>query len=241
MCGRYTITRQEGLVEELEAVLDPKVAQSEWWKPRFNVAPTQDAPVVTQRDGVRTIEMMRWGLIPFWAAKNNAKPPLMINARIESVESKPMFRDALARKRCLVPADGFFEWKKQGPKGRAKQPMYIHPSEHRFFAFAGLWARAKLPTGELHSFTIITGPPNDLVAPIHDRMPIVLDRSVWSAWLDPSLPAEGARALLGIPPVEDWRAEPVSKLVNVATNDEPGCIAPLVEDDEPPRQGKLFE
>jgi putative SOS response-associated peptidase YedK len=239
MCGRYTVTRQEGLIEEMEAVLDPNVEKNQWWKPRFNVAPTQDAPVVTLRDGVRTIEMMRWGLIPFWAAKNNAKPPLMINARIESVQSKSMFRDALERKRCLVPADGFYEWKKLG---KVKQPMYIHPGAHRFFAFAGLWARAKTEAGELHSFTIITGPPNDLVAPIHDRMPVVLDRSVWSAWLDPSLDGEGARALLTVPPVEDWRAEPVSKWVNVADHDDEQCIAPIEDDSGgSPSQRSLFE
>jgi len=255
MCGRYTITRQDGLIEEMEAVLDGKVEANEWWKPRFNVAPTQDAPVVTLKDGVRTIEMMRWGLVPFWAAKPGAsKPPLMINARIENVESKRMFRDLLERKRCLVPADGFYEWKKLSSK--QKQPMYIHPDDHRFFAFAGLWARAKLPTGELHSFTIITGPPNDLVRPIHDRMPVVLDRSVWNAWLDPSLDAEGARALLTVPPAEDWQAEPVSKWVNVADHDDPQCIAPVAEEtadddgsDENPkakkkkssRQGSLFD
>lgn len=254
MCGRYTITRQEGLVEEMEAILDPAVSASEWWKPRFNVAPTQDAPVVTLRGDVRTIEMMRWGLVPFWAGKSGAKPPLMINARIESVETKPMFRDALARRRCLVPADGFYEWKKLGKK---KQPMYIHPARrsesgvrhpgpeaHRFFAFAGLWARAKTDAGEVHSFTIITGPPNDLVAPIHDRMPVVLARSAWSAWLDPSLDGEGARALLTVPPVEDWQAEPVSSWVNVADHDDAQCVAPLASDDDPagqePRQRSLF-
>jgi putative SOS response-associated peptidase YedK len=252
MCGRYTITRQEGLIEEMEAVLDGKALASAWWKPRFNVAPTQDAPVVTLRDGVRTLEMMRWGLVPFWAGKSGAKPPLMINARIESVMSKSMFRDALQRKRCLVPADGFFEWKKLDSK--KKQPMYIHPGSHRFFAFAGLWARARTDAGELHSFTIITGPPNDLVAPIHDRMPVVLDHSVWQAWLDPSLDADGARALLTVPPVEDWEAEPVSKWVNAADHDDPQCIAPPTEDaaepdDDKPkkakkkssRQGSLFD
>jgi putative SOS response-associated peptidase YedK len=239
MCGRYTITRQEGLVEEMEAVLDPSVENSEWWKPRFNVAPTQDAPVVTQERGVRTISMMRWGLVPFWAGKPGERPPLMINARIESVDTKAMFRDALARRRCLVPADGFYEWKKLGKK---KQPMYIHPADHRFFAFAGLWARAKTDAGELHSFTIITGPPNELVAPIHDRMPVILDRSVWSAWLDPSLDRYGARALLGVPPAANWQAEPVSSWVNVADHDDPECIAPAAGDDrDQPRQRSLFE
>ena len=242
MCGRYTITRQAGLIEEMEAVLDPEIERNEWWKPRFNVAPTQPAPVVTLREGARTIEMMRWGLVPFWAAKSGAKPPLMINARIEGVETKSMYRDALQRKRCLVPADGFFEWKKLGSK--KKQPMFIHPAEHRFFAFAGLWARAKTEAGELRSFTIITGPPNDLVAPIHDRMPVILDRSKWKAWLDPSLDGEGARALLEVPSQEGWIAEPVSTWVNVADHDDEQCIAPITDepaaehDDDKPKKSK---
>src|SRR5207342_2299440 len=109
-------------------------------------------PVVALRDGVRTLEMMRWGLVPFWAAKPGAaRPPLMINARVEGIESKRVFRDALERKRCLVPADGFFEWKREGKgKTATKTPMFIHPGERELFMFAGLWARAKLPAGELH-------------------------------------------------------------------------------------------
>jgi putative SOS response-associated peptidase YedK len=238
MCGRYTLTRQDGLIEDLEATLDPEIENSEWWKPRFNIAPTQPAPVVTLRaPGVRTLEMMRWGLVPFWASKPGAKPPLMINARVEGIDSNPVFRDALARRRCLVPADGFFEWKRQG---KTKQPIYLHPRSRRFFAFAGLWARAKLETGELKSFTIVTGPPNDLVAPIHDRMPIVLAREVWSAWLDPSLDADGAHALLGVPPVDDWIGEAVSSWVNRADHDDPQCIAP-VEPPAGPAQRSLFE
>jgi putative SOS response-associated peptidase YedK len=227
MCGRYTVTRQEGLIEDLEAALDPATPQNEWWKPRFNVAPTQPAPVVTLRDGVRTLEMMRWGLIPFWGTKPGTKPPLMINARVESLDAKQVFRDALARKRCLVPADGFFEWKRTG---KIPTPMYIHPEDHRFVAFAGLWARAKADSGrEITSFTIVTGPPNELVKPIHDRMPIVLDRSAWSAWLDPSLDGEGAHALLGIPPVGNWRVDEVSTWVNKADHDDPSCIVPVHE------------
>lgn len=237
MCGRYTITRQEGLVEDFEAALDPAVERNPWWKARFNVAPTQDAPVVTLREGVRTLEMMRWGLVPFWAGRDPKRAPLMINARAESISSKPMFRDALVGRRCLVPADGFFEWKKLG---KTKQPMWIHPHDHRFFAFAGLWARAKTDAGEpVHSFTIITGPPNTLVAPIHDRMPVILDREVWAAWLDPSLPADGALALLDVPFDRDWTAEPVSTRVNVAENDDAQCIAP-VGAPPPPAQGSLF-
>ena len=235
MCGRYTLTKQEGLIEDLEASLDPATPQSEWWKPRFNVAPTQPAPVVTLRDGVRIIEMMRWGLMPFWAGKPGTKPPLMINARVESIESKRVFRDALERKRCLVPADGFFEWKRDGKQAT---PLYIHPSPHRFVAFAGLWARLRTDSGELHSFTIVTGPPNELVRPIHDRMPVVLDRSAWSSWLDPTLDATAAHDLLKTAPVGDWHAEYVSTWVNKADHDDATCIEPVGP--PAPVQGSLF-
>jgi putative SOS response-associated peptidase YedK len=224
MCGRYTVTSPGEAARELEAAIDPAAPQSEWWKPRFNVAPTQRAPVVTLRDGVRAIEMMRWGLLPFWTARPGAKPPLMINARVESVEGKAVFRDALARKRCLVPADGFFEWKRAG-KGAAAEPMYFHPERAHLVAFAGLWARAKTDAGELHSFTIITGKPNALVKPIHDRMPVVLEKSAWAAWLDPA--NADPMSLLGIPDVGDWIAEQVSTRVNKHVNDDAECIAPI--------------
>lgn len=238
MCGRYTLTRHDDVVESMQASLGES-AQGEWWKPRFNVAPTQPAPVVILRDGGRTIELMRWGLVPFWAGKPGAKPPLMINARVESVDHKPMFRDALARRRCLVPADGFFEWKKIGEgKRAAKQPIYLHPRDGHLIAFAGLWAKARTDAGEQLSFTIITGPPNALVAPIHDRMPVVLDPSAYAAWLDPALDAEGAHALLGVPPVADWVGEPVSTVVNSAQHDAADCIAPIAE--TVPMQGDLF-
>lgn len=230
MCGRYTLTRQENVVEDLQAALGVS-AQGEWWKPRYNVAPTQPAPVVVLEEGKRTVELMRWGLVPFWAGKSGGKPPLMINARIEGIESRAVFRDALKRKRCLVPADGFFEWRREG-KGKTaiKQPLYFHPERRRIFAFAGLWARARTDAGEILSFTIITGPPNELVAPIHDRMPVVLAESAYDAWLDPSVDGEAAHALLGVPPVGDWIAEPVSRQVNSANNDDATCIAPITEE-----------
>jgi putative SOS response-associated peptidase YedK len=235
MCGRYTLTSQEGLVEDLEAALDPEAPKNQWWKPRFNIAPTQAAPVVTLREGHRVIEMMRWGLVPFWASKPGSKPPLMINARVESIESNRIFRDALERKRCLVPADGFFEWLQQG---KHKQPIWLHPQPHRFIAFAGLWARAKTATGETHSFTIVTGPPNELAKAFHDRMPIVLDRNAWSEWLDPTLDPKRARALLTIPDPTGWVAEAVSPWVNKADHDDAKCIEPISP--PAPVQGSLF-
>ncbi len=239
MCGRYTLTRHERAIEDLEASLGESV-QGEWWKPRFNVAPTQPAPVVITRDASRRVELMRWGLLPHWSGKPGAKPPLMINARRETLTDKPVFRDALARKRCLVPADGFFEWRREGQgKGATKQPIYLHPRSRRTFCMAGLWAKARTDQGETLSFTIITGPANELVAPIHDRMPVVLDPSAHAAWLDPELPVEAADALLVVPPVGDWIGDPVSQHVNSAQHDDPSCVAPITLDT--PAQRSLFD
>lgn len=257
MCGRYTLTKQDDLVEDLQASLGESV-QGEWWKPRFNVAPTQPAPVViagaadsktfshTKDESApstvkRTIELMRWGLLPFWAGKSGAKPPLMINARVETIRDKAVYRDALARKRCLVPADGFFEWKRDGAgKNATKLPMYIHPEPRRTIAFAGLWARMRTDAGLVTSFTIITGPPNTLVSPIHDRMPVVLDEASYEKWLDPATDAESAHALLVVPSIADWTVDAVSNRVNSAKNDDASLIEPTTVDAPPPKQGSLF-
>jgi putative SOS response-associated peptidase YedK len=229
MCGRYTLTKQDGVIEDLQASLG-LTAQHAWWKPRFNIAPTQPAPVAIVRDGVRVIEMMRWGLVPHWAGKTGKRPPLMINARVETLQSRPVFRDAFERKRCLVPADGFFEWRREG---KVPLPQYIHPVPRRVVAFAGIWTRA----GDVTSFAIITSRPHPLVAPIHDRMPIVLPHEAYDAWLDPD-PAR-ARELLGVPgeaAMHGWLVEPVSSWVNKADHDDPTCIEPAAA----PAQRSLF-
>ena len=227
MCGRYTLTRHEDAVGDLQAVLGTTIASpasAEWWRPRFNVAPTQPAPVATMTDGVRTLDLMRWGLLPFWATKPGARPPLMINARVETLNNKAWFRDALARRRCLVPADGFFEWRREAKKAL---PIYFHREARATVAFAGLWAKATTTAGELQlSFTIITCRANELVAPVHDRMPIVLPPRDYAAWLDPALDGAAARSLLDTPPVGDWLGESVSPRVNKAQNDDPSCIQP---------------
>jgi putative SOS response-associated peptidase YedK len=237
MCGRYTLTRQEKIVDDLQASLAPDVLGSEWWKPRFNVAPTQPSPVVTLHDGTRTVELMRWGLVPFWATKPGAaRPPLMINARLENLHAKQWFREALDKRRCLVPADGFFEWKKRKDDPKHPQPIWLRPESGKVFAFAGLYAKATAADGsEQLSFTIITCPPNELVKPIHDRMPLVLSPDTYASWLDPLVGEAGARALLDVPPVGDWRGVPVSTHVNKATNDDPQCIEPV----EPPAKPQL--
>jgi putative SOS response-associated peptidase YedK len=251
MCGRYTLTSHEQIAEDLQSSLDVSVTADPWWKPRFNVAPTQPAPVVrVHRDGARTIELMRWGLVPHWAEPGGKKPPLMINARVESLTAKQMFRDALERKRCLVPADGFFEWVSghgaaRGAPARgdktAPRPFYFHPRTHQLIAFAGLWARSRDAAGnELHSFTIITTRASDLVRPIHDRMPIVLPPDDHAAWLDPALDIEAARALLGHPAGDDWVRKAVSTWVNKADHDDPQCIAPDAAEPAS-KQQRLFD
>jgi len=244
MCGRYTLTRNDHIAEAFEAMPQAAAAADPWWKPRFNVAPTQPAPVITRRGGAREVELMRWGLVPHWASLPGARPPLMINARLESLSAKQWFRDALARKRCLVPTDGFFEWVRPQPAARGgkkppPQPFYFHPASHRLCAFAGLWARSRDDHGnELHSFTIITAPAIDLVRPIHDRMPIVVARDAYAAWLDPAVDGDAARALL-VPAAEGWTREPVSTWVNKADHEGPACIAPIPGG--PTGQQRLFD
>lgn len=232
MCGRYTLTRNETIVEELEATLEASAAADPWWKPRFNVAPTQPAPVVVQRGIDRSIEMMRWGLVPHWSTQPGKKAPLMINARIESLGAKQVFREALAHKRCLVPADGFFEWVRAEGKGKKSppQPFYFHPLQRHLIAFAGLWTQAIDEHGAaLHSFTIVTAKANDLVQPIHDRMPVVLAPETYNAWLDPQVDAEAAAELMVDAHTHDWIREAVSTHVNKADHDDPQCIAPDAE------------
>lgn len=236
MCGRYTLTSTDGLTEELGvAVAEPPEA-SEWWRPRFNIAPTQPAPVVLVRDGERRLELMRWGLIPPWA-DSPAIGARMINARAETLDAKPAFRDAVKHRRCLIPADGFFEWKLRG-SGRStkKIPVYLRPVPRRLVAFAGLWERWRAPDGHwVTSFTIVTGPPNELVAPLHDRMPVVITRDHVDAWLAPGpLPHDALTSLLAVPPVADWQAAEVSPRVNSPAPDDPELIEPVASPVEPP-------
>ncbi len=191
MCGRYTLTRQEKIVEDLQATLGPEVMGHDWWKPRFNVAPTQPSPVVTLHDGARTIEMMRWGLVPFWATKPGAaRPPLMINARKESLHAKQWFREALAQRRCLVPADGFFEWKKDPSDPKHPMPIYLRPESRKIIAFAGLWESAPNPQTSIleDSATIIVGPANERMSRFHDRMPVILDWNEVIPWMAGGVP-----------------------------------------------------
>jgi putative SOS response-associated peptidase YedK len=194
--------------------------------PRYNIAPTQPGPVVlvtAERPG-RQLHMFRWGLIPSWA-DDPAVGARMINACAESVASKPSFRSAFRKRRCLVVADGFYEWQKLG---RRKQPHYIHLEDHKPFAFAGLWDRWERPEADVvESFTIITTGPNELVAHLHDRMPVILHPKDYDFWLDPAnQEASMLERLLRPYPAELMSAHPVRPLVNSPAIDVPDCIAP---------------
>lgn len=221
MCGRYTLTADpEALQTEFK--LDSVIQNL---PPRYNIAPTQDVAVVLNEDGLRVLDAFHWGLIPFWA-KDSKIGSRMINARSETLAQKPSFKRPLQKQRCLIPADGFYEWENT-PNG--KQPWYIHLVDHRPFAFAGLWDYRQAPNGEeIYSCTIITTEPNPLVAAIHNRMPVILPPSAFDQWLDPVEKNPNVLLSLLTPwPAEKTRGYPVSKLVNSPANDHPDCIVPL--------------
>ena len=167
--------------------------------------------------------MVKWGLVPYWA-KDPSMGARMNNARAETVAEKPSFREAYRKRRCLIPASGFYEWQELGGKMRgsqAKQPWYIHPREGELFAFAGLWESWNGPGGVLETCAIVTTEPNEVMAPIHERMPVIVAPADYGRWLD------GAEGLLGPCPASTIAAYPVSKAVNRAANDSPDLLVPL--------------
>ncbi len=223
MCGRYMITSAR---EAIKRVFDvPTLFEL---APRYNVAPTQEVPVVRLQEGERELVMLRWGLIPSWA-KDPEIGNRMINARAETVPEKPSFRAAFRRRRCLVVADGFYEWQKR-PHGR-KQPYYIAVGNGGPFGFAGLWERWSDPIeGYLvESCTIVTAMANERLESIHDRMPVIIDPSHFDAWLDTSGNPAIAQALLAPYPAERMSAYPISRRINNVKNDDPACLEPLEE------------
>jgi len=221
MCGRFTQTRTWPELVELYRLadsFDPSQRQ-----PRYNIAPTQDIPVLRLRadNEERELAVLRWGLIPSWA-KDMKMGARLINARAETVHEKPSFRRAFRQRRCLIAADGFYEWQKQ-PSG-PKQPYFITVAGNRPFAFAGLWEAWSPPGGPMiESCTIITTEANDDLRPIHNRMPVILTPDVFDRWLDPSLSPDDARALLR-PFDGDMSAYPVGLRVNNVLNDDPACV-----------------
>ena len=216
MCGRFTQTFTWDQADLLLNLAGPPLNL----QPRYNVAPSQDVAVVrADREG-RRLSMLRWGLVPGWARDPRLGHKL-INARSETAREKPSFRAAFAFRRCLVPTDGFYEWKREG---RAKQPWLIGMRDREPFAFAGLWERWSAPGGgseTLETFTILTTAANEIVAPIHYRMPVILAPEAFGSWL------AGADVALGPCPPETMTAWPVSTFVNRPANDDPRCIAPV--------------
>ena len=213
MCGRFTIFADPGrLAERFDASLPP-----DGLRPRYNAAPTQSLPVLLN-EGDRVIQLLRWGLVPFWA-KDASIGSQMINARAETLAEKPSFRNALKKRRCLVLADGFYEWKKTTT---GKAPMRISLASGEPFAFAGLWEIWDAPEGDkLRTFTIITTTPNDLVEPIHNRMPVILRPELEPLWLDNDADKDAWLDVLRPYPAELMTAYLVSKRVNFVSNDDP--------------------
>lgn len=233
MCGRFTLTTN---MDEIQSRFDFD-ARELVFRPRYNVAPTQEVVAVVgdeDNPGHNRVELMRWGLIPFWA-KDPKIGARMINARAETVAEKPAFRNALKKRRCLVLADGFYEWKKEE---KGKTPMFIglkarglnsgDSGSRAPFAMAGLYETWKSPDDELvRSCTIITTSPNSLMEQIHNRMPVILPRDIEATWLDRQLEDQDALTSLLTPyPAEEMEAYVVSTLVNTAKNDFPECLIP---------------
>lgn len=223
MCGRFTLRAPASVVAEQFGLFE--VAP---FAPRFNIAPSQPVPVVRmapqQPDPRRELVWLRWGLIPSWA-KDPAIGNRMINARAETVGEKPAYRAALRRRRCLVAADGFYEWRRTG---KGKQPHFIRLRDDRPFGFAGLWEAWE---GADHSYvescTLLTTEPNELIRPIHNRMPVILAADDYPRWLDPAVEEPGQLASLLRPyPSDEMTADPVSTFVNSPANDDPRCIEP---------------
>lgn len=220
MCGRFTLAVNPGeFAEEFDGAEFPQQFQ-----PRYNIAPTQPVLAIPN-DGTRAATFLLWGLIPSWA-KDPTIGSRLINARAETLAEKPAFRGALKYKRCLIPADGFYEWKAQ-PGSKAKIPHYIRLKTHRPFALAGLWDEWHSPDGAvIRTCTVVTTEPNRLMAEIHNRMPVILGPESIAQWLDTSpRTAESLRNVLGPYDADLMEAYPVSMLVNSPANDRVECIA----------------
>jgi putative SOS response-associated peptidase YedK len=222
MCGRYRLSRRKQIVEEyFDAHGD------EDWSPRYNIAPTQPVPVIRQHphEPRRVFSLMRWGLIPNWA-KDMSGSAGMINARSETATMKPAFRDPMRFRRCLVPADGFYEWRKTGT---SKQPYCFDVKDGQLFAFAGLWDGWRDRSGQwIRSCSILTTTPNALTSPVHDRMPVILARDAYDLWLDPDMTnVDLLSDLLKRFDARLMRSFAVSSRLNQVANDDEACSLPI--------------
>jgi putative SOS response-associated peptidase YedK len=217
MCGRYRLSRRKQVVEEyFESPSD-----EEDWTPRYNIAPTQPVATIRQAGASRALSVMRWGLVPSWASDISIGSRL-INGRSETALEKPAFRDSFRMRRCLVPADGFYEWKKAG---KERYPFHFAMKDNSLFAFAGVWDRWRSPIGQVvESCSILTTTPNELLDGLHDRMPVILPRRHYQTWLTaPATEAHRLAELLVPFDASFMQRHPVSSLVNKPENDVPEC------------------
>lgn len=221
MCGRFTLRATASVIAEQFALFEVPPFTA-----RFNIAPTQPAPVIRlqpdQAEPRRELVWLRWGLVPSWA-KDPTLGSRLINARADTVAEKPAFRTALRRRRCLVAADGFYEW---CPAGRTKQPHFIHLCDDRPFGFAGLWEEWEGPDHSLlETCTLLTTESNELIRPLHDRMPVILPPDAYPVWLDRTIEDPRQLASLLVPyPSQGMEAYPVGSFVNSPRHDSPQCI-----------------
>lgn len=224
MCGRFTHKLSWTDIVRLYRLTDPEPPQG--WSARYNLAPSQIAPVIRRNPdtGARELAMLRWGLVPFWA-KDEKIGYSCINARAETVATKPAFREAFRRRRCLVLASGFYEWRGEG---KVKQPYHFTCADGGPMTFAGLWERWEKGAAPLESFSIIVGAANQQVQPYHDRMPVILTPEVWDRWLDPAAKVHALTSLL-VPYGGTLQIDRVSRAVNSPKNDTPDLILPTNE------------
>lgn len=245
MCGRYVATKDaDGLVrmfvvDERDPLVQPDQVQ---WRgePNYNVAPTDEVPAVVLHDGKRVLTSFRWGLVPFWA-KDPKIGARMINARSETVLEKSAFAESFQERRCLLPADGFYEWHTRGGK---KLPWLATRTDGDPMVFAGIWAswrdKSDPDADRLLTCSILTTTANEAVAPIHDRMPVILDRRDWNTWLDPESTPEDLQKLLGPTPPPAIEQHRVSTRVNSVSNNDAALLEPVPEQ-TPVVQKPLFD
>ena len=226
MCGRFTL-RHPRRVRAWGIPSDDLFD----WLPRFNIAPTQNVLAVIETTEGRALESFGWGLVPSWTID----PSAIINARAETLEERASFRDSFARRRCLIPADGFYEWKR---RGKERQPFLFQLKDEAPFAFAGIWDRWSRDGTTLNTCAIITTTPNELLSSIHNRMPVMLQPESHNAWLDTRTPVPELKRMLNPYPAAEMKSHPVSMLVNHAAIDEPGMADPVEE--LPESQPSLF-
>ena len=217
MCGRFGFAVPKSSVM---AHFEAQAFRGDYME-RYNVAPTQSSPVVVASDGNREIEMMRWGLIPSWVKDLKQLSPL-INARAETIQEKPSFRSSFKSRRCLVPADGFYEWAK---KDNGKAPYWIYKTDEGLFAFAGIWSEWGVGEDLIRSFSIITTSANEKLKSLHHRMPVILDPEDYTRWLDPS--SSDPTSLLNAYSSEKIAFHEVSLRVNSPKHDDPECRIPV--------------